>query len=86
MAVSKISGKSIRVVSVTFTYANYNLWWADSSGKYRILQGVGMDYDVIGDGSNYCALIKRISTAGANAQFAPSTDSPITMDCLAIPR
>ena len=86
MAVSKINGKSIRVVSVTFTYVSYNLWYANTKDTHRILQSVNSDYGVIGDGTNYCALIMRNGTEASNAQFAPSANSPITMDCLAIPR
>jgi hypothetical protein len=86
MAVSKINGKSIRVATIIFTYVNYNLWYPSSRDSgVRILQGVGVDYGIIGDGTTYCSLIKRDSTAGATVKFAPASDSPLSIDCLVIP-
>jgi hypothetical protein len=86
MAVSKINGKSIRVATIKFTYQNYNLWYPSSRDSgVRILQGVGVDYGIIGDGTTYCSLIKRDSTAGSTCKFAPSSDSPVSIDCLVIP-
>lgn len=84
MAVSKINGnKNASVVTVTFTSAGYGLWTASTKTTHRILQAVAPNYFISGDGSDYCGLIKRSSTA---VEPAPASDSPITMDCLAIPR